>query len=341
MNTPDGFYTDDALDEQAASWLCEQAEGFSPGRAQAFAEWRGRNSRHADAVARVERTMAILAELPAVRAPLEARWGRAGEKAPRGGRLVRFFMPVSLAGLAAASFVGAVAWWGGAHRTRTSEHYEANAGAQRRVALRDGSTVDLNTGSEMRVQITGRERRVALGAGEAHFQVMPDAARPFVVTAGGVSVRAVGTAFSVRLADDAVDVLVVEGRVEVTRQSPQWQDAPERPVLGAGERARVSRANPAIVPKIEKVDAASLRTMLAWQEALTSFADVPLRELVFQFNRRNETQLVLEDPELGERRVGGMIALDQVEGFVRLLEHDGDVVAERQGSGKIVLRRAR
>ncbi len=49
-----------------------------------------------------------------------------------------------------------------------------------------------------------------LEAGEAHFAVAPDAARPFVVRVGGVAVRAVGTAFNVRYAaDGAVEVTVI------------------------------------------------------------------------------------------------------------------------------------
>ena len=69
--------------------------------------------------------------------------------------------------------------------------------------------------------------------------------------------------------------------------------------------------------------------------------DVPLREIVVQFNRRNTVQLVLEDAALGERNVGGVIALDQVEAFVRLLVQDGDIVAEPRAANEILLRRAR
>jgi ferric-dicitrate binding protein FerR (iron transport regulator) len=62
---------------------------------------------------------------------------------------------------------------------------------------------------------------------------------------------------------------------------------------------------------------------------------------VARFNRRNVTQLVLKDADLGERRIGGMIALDQVDAFVRLLAQDGEIVVERQPAGQIGLRRAR
>jgi transmembrane sensor len=74
---------------------------------------------------------------------------------------------------------------------------------------------------------------------------------------------------------------------------------------------------------------------------MTSFTDVPLSEMVARVNRCNSTQLVLQDPELGTRKIGGVIALNQVDAFVRLLEQDGDIIAERRPDGEIILRRAR
>jgi len=74
---------------------------------------------------------------------------------------------------------------------------------------------------------------------------------------------------------------------------------------------------------------------------LTDFVDVPLRDVVARFNRRNETQLIVENADLGDRKIGGLIDLNQVDAFARLLEQDGDIVAERRSGREIVLRRAR
>ena len=74
---------------------------------------------------------------------------------------------------------------------------------------------------------------------------------------------------------------------------------------------------------------------------MVSFSDVPLREVVAQFNRRNELQILIMEPDLAERKIGGTFALDQAEAFVRLLEQDGEVASERRGNNEIVLRRAR
>lgn len=341
----DNVRAHEEIDDTAAAWLCERTEGFTAEREREFAAWRDEDVRHAAAVERVERALALLDEMQAVRAPIEARFGATDAIGTTTVARRRFSLPAWISGLAAMLVVGALAWWLAAGPLSGEEHYRAD-GEQRRVTLRDSSVVDLNAGSELRVRFSAARRDVTLHVGEAHFQVAHDPERPFVVSAGGVAVRAIGTAFNVRLAASAVDVLVVEGKVEVARvqppvAAPAAEDTPAaRPQVVAGERAIVSRETAVSVPQVERAAPENIRATLAWQNPVTTFTDVPLRDVVSQFNRRNVRQLVLDDAALGERRIGGVIALDQVEAFVRLLEQDGDVTAEWRGEREIVLRRA-
>lgn len=342
MKPTPSFPDDAACDDSAAAWLCEREAGFAPGRAEAFAAWCAEDPRHAAAVQRVERALALLDELPAVRGELEARVGALAPAPVVAGPRRWFARPAAwAAGLAAALLLVGAAWWNLPDPVSRGAvaHYAAVAMEPRRVTLDDGSVVDLNAGSRMTVAFSAAERRVTLEVGEAHFDVRRDRARPFVVAAGGVAVRAVGTAFNVRLVAETVDVLVVEGRVEVAAvASAPSAPAMAAPQLGAGERLQVARAKPEVVPPVEKVAPDSIRALLAWQEPLATFSDVPLREIVERFNRRNAVQIVFADPAIGERRIGGVIALDQVENFVRLLEQDGDLAADRSRPGTIVLR---
>jgi len=110
--------------------------------------------------------------------------------------------------------------------------------------------------------------------------------------------------------------------------------------LVAGERAVITRAVSVANAPIERVSAEVLSVAVRWHSQVMTFSDLPLREAVVLFNRRNETQLVLADEKLGSQKIGGTFAADQVEAFVRLLEKDGDVVAERRGAREIALRRA-
>src|SRR3546814_17782156 len=67
----------------------------------------------------------------------------------------------------------------------------------------------------MRLRETPGERRVDLVAGRAFFRVAPDPSRPFIVNAGGKSVRAIGTAFEVSFEHGNMVVTLAEGKVRV------------------------------------------------------------------------------------------------------------------------------
>jgi transmembrane sensor len=301
--------------------------------------------------------MAVLEMMPTVRRPLEARFGPldsapATTAAPAATfahrpppSALRSPSPRRAAplALAAAVVLGLCGWWYYTAQMAGRDHFVNDTEVSQQIALRDGSTVHLDARSAVRVDFSGRNRRVRLEAGQAHFEVAHDAVHPFIATAAGVAVRAIGTAFTVRLAPTAVEVLVEEGRVEVAPETPPPASAPAAPLpqLGAGERARVARADATARPEIEKVAPPELRGALAWHRRTVVLSDVPLAELIARFNRRNAIQLTLADDELRERRLGGVLVLDQVEAFVALLERGGDIAAERRGPEEIVLRRAR
>jgi transmembrane sensor len=118
--------------------------------------------------------------------------------------------------LAAASiaFVLAIAC-GVVWQTQRYALYTTDIGERRSIMLADGSTVDLNARSRLRIEFSGTERRVELLNGQALFQVAKDPRRPFIVRSGEAFVRAVGTQFDVYLKDSGTTVTVLEGRVAV------------------------------------------------------------------------------------------------------------------------------
>jgi transmembrane sensor len=159
-------------------------------------------------------------------------------------------------------------------------------------------------------------------------------------------VRAVGTAFNVRLASTAVEVLVTEGKVSVAEAEsvvPNARSASASTTyVAANERTLVhfpSLANTTpSAPAVEKIAPATVRDALSWQERKLAFSETPLSEVVAQFNRRNRVQLILGDATLAERPVGGTFAADNVEGFIRLLEGGNSIAVERQSETTVVLR---
>jgi transmembrane sensor len=257
---------------------------------------------------------------------------------------------------AAASLAVAAVWWSGGSAARVSElRYVTTIDGYERVALEDGSLLELNSNSELSVHFTPAERQVRLVRGEAHFTIAKNPERPFSVQAGQVAVRAVGTAFNVRLADSSVEVLVTEGKVEVGQRSARPNKAltsnardvsldPPPVPLSAFERALITTTPglfPLPPPVVEKVALESVRRALAWQEPRLVFVDTPLAEAVVQFNRRNQVQLVIEDEELGAIPIGGSFRPDNVDAFVRLLAATSDINVDASDPTRFVLRKAR
>ena len=259
-------------------------------------------------------------------------------------RTRRWLRPALIA-VAAAVVFGAV-WWAKAPTTvrpsvAAKKHYlRVN---ERRV-LPDGSRAEMKDGSTLEVRYTATERRVRLTGGEAQFSVMKDAERPFVVEAGGVAVRAIGTVFDVRLGSAAVEVLVTEGKVRVGLAAqepgkifqPHTADS-EPPTVAAGQRAVVSLAEPAPVAVVAEVSAEEIRRNLAWQAPRLQFDETPLADAITEFNQRNHHRLVLEDPELGALTIGGAFRPDNVDGFVRLLSVTLGLRAVSRGPDETVL----
>ncbi len=343
MKTPDFSSSDDDIDSSAILWLIERKEGFTPERAREFDSWLRADSRHAEAVACFDTSMSLLEELREEEPPLlvaepESVAGKSS------GVFGRFRLPGwGVVGLAASLMLGLWFSW----PWFDSNHYVQNVVTDihgfRQVDLPDGSIVKVNVASDLQIDFTPTQRNVTLRSGEAYFEVSSDRNRPFVVVADGVAVRAVGTAFNVRVANADIEVLVTEGHVELARPAGSaGRTSAPLPVLGAGEQAAVARQSDAdSPPRIGKAAPRVVRETLSWHSREMRFLDVPLQEIIAQFNLRNETQLVIVDEALHTRKMGGSFALDQVESFVRLLEQEGGVVSERRGKNEILLRAGR
>lgn len=329
----------EAIDTEAAAWICERDEGFGPGREAVFRAWRAADPRHAEAFDRADRAFALVSELPAIRVPLLAHLA-VRESEPRRSPLR---LPAWAVGLAAVLAIVAGVWSILVGRAGSSREYVTAAASRQHYDLADGSTLDLGVSSRAQVAFSRETRRVELTAGAAHFAVAHDVTRPFVVSAGGIRVRAVGTAFSVSFVESGIEVLVTEGKVDITDAGDASGPLlpKERPLLVAGERATFSSEESGFAVLVEQVPPGVVEDLKRAWSGVTTFADLPLRDAIVFFNQRNERKLILEDPEIGERRIGGTFAAGQVDAFVNLLARDGQIVVERRSSGEIILRRAR
>jgi transmembrane sensor len=158
--------------------------------------------------------------------------------------------------------------------------------------------------------------------------VARDARRPFDVTAGDTVVRAVGTAFSVRLhGEKQVDVLVAEGRVaidpadaSVAEKRPDPVAQPTASTLSAGETVSI-KAHRRL--KVQKISDEDVPRKLAWTQGRLWFDRATLAEAVAEFNRYNRRQLVIDDPAIMSLHIGGAFDATDLDSFVAALQTFG------------------
>lgn len=198
----------------------------------------------------------------------------------------------------AAGLVCVALWFTLPHR------YDTGLGEVREVPLSDGSMIAINTQSSVEVAMHPDVRAVELTRGEAWFRVAHDSRRPFVVSAGRVRVRAVGTAFSVRRHDDGADVIVTEGVVET------WTTGAEdhRLRIAAGSKAYVARYEPS---KVVAAAPADVMRSLAWRDGQIALEGETLDEAAAQFNRYNARKIVIADPDLAKETLVGQFRVTE------------------------------
>ncbi len=223
--------------------------------------------------------------------------------------------------------------------------YRTEPGEQRRLRLADGSTVMLNTRSQLRVRFDKSERRLFLDRGQAWFQVAKDAQRPFRVFVGQDEVRALGTAFDVRREGERATVTLEEGKVAIFRDTTSQRlpeavsggrsrllAGPVAPtvILSPGDEARLI---PAAAPTIAAVDLARVQ---AWRTERVILESTPLGEAVAEFNRYGGPRLVLADADLSGLPVSGVFHTDRPQAFAEAVATAFPVAARADGD-QIVL----
>jgi transmembrane sensor len=295
---------DDLIEARASQWLAARDAGaLTREQSAELHRWLNADIRHRVAYLR-----------------LEATWERT-DKLRELQPLDRAMDPDLLAlpderrrwplAVAASLLVGALGGVWGWQQHFSWQHYETRVGGFSRAVLEDGSVIDLNTNTELHVRLGDARREVRLVRGEGRFQVAHDTQRPFTVAAADAAVRAVGTAFTVRLReDDQVDVLVSEGKVAVA--SSRGQNAPS---LIAGDAAVVLPDS----VSVSRVEPQLLARRLAWTSGRLEFRGESLGEAVAEFNRYNRRQIRLADASLATLRVGGSFTATDPESFASAL----------------------
>lgn len=188
-----------SITEVAAEWAVRLHAGALTDQEQAeLRHWIACDSRHEAALRFAEQTWAALGEVHKDEAVHRQRPSAAVLPVRRSSRRRPWQRAAAVALVVVAAGVGWVrgpeAW------LRLQADYVTQKGEVRTVHLADGSTVQLDSASAIRLDYDGVQRRISLLQGSAIFDVAPmvgKETRPFVVQSAGGQTRALGTRFVV------------------------------------------------------------------------------------------------------------------------------------------------
>ena len=339
----DEFPIPECLDDTASRWFARRDAGLTEAEEIEFKQWLTRDPRHAAVWREFEEALSVIPERgdPLVMQAMNR------ELACRQKRRQRFRLATLATGTLAAA--AAVALIISPFQKEAASNFEAPLTASTTVVistpqkqdLPDGSTVELNRSAVVEIDFTPSQRTVRLLHGEGYFSVAKDPSRPFVVEVHGVRVKAIGTAFSVGVGSDRVDVLVTHGKVAVARApATPYPSAHERVIAAAGTRVLVPIQNHHEPVQVESIAAEESDHHLAWRGPQLDLSATPLAVAIEAFNRQGGIQLRMGDRALGDLKLSGVFRMDNAEGFARMLELNYEMRVERSGN-TITLFRAR
>ena len=328
------------INEEATEWLSKIDRELSPSEQDRYLNWLADDPRHREWMGMQQRAWRDFERL--------SEWRPEHSDHPNPDLLLkrpseRVWARASLAIAAAIVMVFGYVYFNSAKESEfriqhiVAEEYTYHL-------LDDGSEIDLNSGAAVIVDYVEDERRVNLVTGEAHFTVSKDPARPFIVTAGGSTVRAIGTAFNVRVSPQEVEVLVTEGRVlmEPEASERRFSDADtgvfQARELERGDRTIVALNDGSDIAHTDALETEQIDELLSWKPVVFEFIDAPLSEVVRAFNERNDIQLILADDRLESISIAASFRSNNIEGFAWLLENTTDVNVERGEGGNFILK---
>lgn len=313
-----------ALREAAAEWfLRRQHASWSAGDEAELQQWLAASTARRAAFERLESTWNDFAGVPrpvlasdarrsaAARPPQQpaaAPWLERARQAWRGWSRQAAFAP---AACALVLLLLAGGWYRFEHAPDYALTLVTAAGELRQVQLPDGSQVELNGDSELRVRFDARRRQTELLRGEAFFAVAPDAARPFSVDQGASRVTVVGTRFNLRAGPPQLRIKVQEGRVLVL---PVRRRPDEMIALGASQGLVVDAdgSHRALATVADSVG--------DWRSGRLVFRRTPLADVADEIARYLGTPVVLaDDARLRTLTVSGFADLAQPAVFLEAL----------------------
>jgi transmembrane sensor len=288
----------DSIDHTATEWVAKIDRGIKDDEAIALEQWLAADTRCKGALERAQMVWRNLDRAQVFRIAVEQRRAPDTAHVPRAGKW-RGSKAAAYSMALAAAVIMSVGVWFGLNRN----HLSTAVGEIRQIPLNDGSRVTLDTGSQIAVEYRAEARTVRLESGEALFEVAKDPQRPFLVQAGKIRVRALGTAFLVRRrSDDDVDVTVTKGVVDVWSETHRPRTA-VRLKAGTG----TSSIGGTIAPP-QDLTATQIERAIDWKLGVVNLDGRTLGEAAAEINRYNRLRVVIPDPQLAAQPLVGNVS---------------------------------
>lgn len=280
------------IDRSAADWLLAKhlSPSWSAEDQTAFDSWLAKSDAHLLSYWRLEEMWGRSRRLQALRTPMR----QSATTRPRRAKLY-------IAGLAGVTAIGSLLGLLGtqAVQGRSAKTYSTPIGGHLSLALSDGSKIELNTDSVLKVSSSPAHRFATLEKGEALFEIVHDRAHPFVVTSMGQRIIDLGTKFSIRNEGNYIRVALIEGsaRVESAHENGLSRATDLRP-------GDIAIASPTSLT-VSKKTMSEIKRDLAWRNGVLVFDNTSLADAAAELNRYNTTKVLISDPTVARLSIGG------------------------------------
>lgn len=187
-------------------------------------------------------------------------------------------------------------------------------GAEYHLVLSDGTRVWMNARSRLVYPVAFGDTREVELEGEAYFEVTRDENRPFIVHAGQVAVKVLGTEFNVNTCrKQKVQTVLVKGSVQVENGGKR------EVVLRPGELAET-------VGTQIRVTQVNVRKYTAWREGVFYFEEAELEEIMTELADWYCVQAVFTDQTVRTRKFSGVLERSEtIENVLKKIERTTSV----------------
>lgn len=314
------------IEERAADWLQRRRywKGWSVEDQADLDAWLEESPHHAVAYWRLAGGLDRTERLQALRArPSRAASSIFEAFKPALPKLVAAFATAVVLGSGALVLLD-----GQQYRDSGLQVYSTGLGGHEVITLADGSRIELNTETTLRADVTSSHRHITLERGEAFFQIVHDAKRPFVVKAGRQRIVDLGTKFLARRETGRLEVDLLEGKARLDGGNAKSA------LLLPGDRAIATATDLSVTKRPER----KLQEQMGWRHGVIVFDNATLADAAAELNRYNQQKIVIVGAGTGQLTLNATLPVNNVGLFVRSAQALFNLQVENRGSEVVISR---